>query len=196
MEASVYFFLQGQRRIGKSTVIVKTLDILAAQAPLVLGGFFTWNGGKDDPHVYMRPARSGREGNIRRLASWDTIKGGMISYLQVFERFGADLLHERSGAELIILDELGFLESDAPCFKQAVTDTLADSIPVLGVLRMGDIPWHNDIKGNPNVAIFDVNEKNRDNLPRELAAVLSGYLYKNKKHNKDSGLNHKEDRQV
>ena len=168
----MHIFLQGPRRIGKSTVIARTLDILAVQTPLVPGGFLTWNGGKDDPHVYMRPAVSGREVELYRLASWDVRKGGLISDLRAFELDGVRLLKENTGADLIIMDELGFLESGASGFKQAALDVLAGDIPVFGVLRLGDVPWHKDIKDNPGVSLYDVNEKNRDSLPRELAERL------------------------
>ena len=169
---SAHIFLQGPRNIGKSTVITKTLDILNAHRAIILGGFFTWNGGHGDPHVYMRPALPEPEGERYRLASYDTDKGGLICDIQAFEKSGAELLKRSRNADLIIMDELGFLENDAAEFKRAVLDIISGDIPVLGVLRLGDVPWHKDIKSNPRVTIFEVNEKNRDTLPRELAALL------------------------
>ena len=168
----MHIFLQGPRGIGKSTVILRTLDILASGNPLILGGFFTWNGGKTDPHVYMRPARSGRENEICRLASYDAAKGGLISNISAFDVDGARLLMESKDADLIIMDELGFLESGAEAFKQAVLDTLNGSTPILGVLRLGGVPWHEEIKRSLSVTIFEVDEKTRETLPQELALSL------------------------
>ena len=170
----MHIFLQGPKRIGKSTVINKALDILAATASLSLGGFFTWNGGRDDPHIYMRPAQAGREGEVYRLASYDSDAGGLVGNVHIFELEGARLLGERFGADLIIMDELGFLESSAPLFRQAVLDTLSGKTPVLGVIRLGDIPWHVDIKRNTLVKVYDVNEENRDELPRVIARSIMG----------------------
>ena len=169
----MHIFLQGHRGVGKSTVIQKTLDILAVQAPLALGGFFTWNDGRDDPHIYIRSAQSGREGEIHCLASWDMEKRVFSCDVKAFEQAAVHLLNNFKGAELIIMDELGFLESKAPNFRQSVLDTISGDIPVLGVLRLGDVPWHAEIKRNPRVTLYDVNEENRDTLPRELAAALS-----------------------
>jgi len=168
----MHIFLQGQRNTGKSTVILRTLEILLPLKPLVPGGFFTWNGGKNDPHVYMRPARSGQEHEVFRLASYDAAKGGLIGNIRAFDVDGVRLLNESRDSDLVIMDELGFLESGAEVFKQAVLDTLAGNAPVFGVLRLGDIPWHRSIRRNPSVTIFDVDESTREALPQELAARL------------------------
>lgn len=171
----MHIFLQGPRGIGKSTVIRNTLDILTADAPLALGGFFTWNGGMDDPHIYMRPAAIGREREIYRIASYDAEKGGMACDLSVFEKAGVSILGESAGAALIIMDELGFLEAGAPEFRRAVLKIIGGSAPVLGVLRIGGIPWHDDIKNDPGVLLAGVTEENRGALPRKLAARYESY---------------------
>ena len=176
----MHIFLQGPKRIGKSTVIRRTLDILMDEAPLELGGFFTWNGGKDDPHVYMRPASALSEGEIIRLASFNAINGGLKADVDAFEVDGVRILRDskRADMNLIIMDELGFLEKDAPLFRQAALDVLDEDIPVLGVLRLGGVEWHEAIKRNPRVTLYDVDEKNRDNLPRVLAGVLKNGMRK------------------
>ena len=177
----MHIFLQGPKNIGKSTVISRVLEILTAEAPLKLGGFFTWNGGKSDPHVYIRPARSGSEGEIYRLASYDAEKGGLKSNVSAFEHDGVRILNERAGVDLIIMDELGYLESGAPVFRKTVLDTLTGGVPVLGVLRLGNVPWHEEIKRYPAVTIYNVDEKNRGDLPRELTDVLKRSLMNRKK---------------
>jgi len=60
-----------------------------------------------------------------------------------------------------------------------VLDTLSGGVPVLGVLRLGDIPWLEDIKRSPKVSLHYVDEKNRDSLPgylaRRICAILEGH---------------------
>jgi len=168
----MHIFLQGPRNVGKSTVIRKTLDILTEREPLKLGGFFTWKSGADDPYVYLQSARHSGEKEVYRVAGFDENKGGFVSYIEAFEKEGVRLIKESKDAELIVMDELGYLESGAPKFKKAVLDAVAGDIPIFGVLRLGDVPWHADIKSSPLVSLFDVNEKNRDTLPRELARML------------------------
>jgi len=164
----MHIFLQGPRGIGKSTVITKTLAILTSRYPLVTSGFYTWNGGRDDPHVYIKSARPDAEDGAIRVASWNDAGGGMKSEPGVFDHYGVAML-DADGANLVIMDELGFLESQAHVFKRTVIDTLAGSVPVFGVLRLGDVPWHEDIKRDPKVALFDVDVMSRDSLPQILA---------------------------
>ena len=197
----MHIFLQGDRGIGKSTVIRRTLDMLESRPGFKLGGFFTWNGGADDPNIYMRAAQAGSataqassataqadsataqaglgtagalagEGVIHRVAAYDASKRRMVCDTQVFETFGAQILLDSAGADLIIMDELGYLESSAEEFKKAVMETLAGHTPVLGVLRLGDVPWHESIKNSPRVKIFDVNEETRGMLPQVLTDAI------------------------
>ena len=175
----MHMFLYGPLNIGKSTVVRKTIDALTENAPLAPSGFFTWNGGESDPHIYMKPARSGTGQESFRLASWDKTNGGLICDFQAFEQDGVRLLTGLKDADLIIMDELGFLESEAPVFRQAVLDALRGNVPVLGVLRTGkDIPWHDEIKNDPRVALHEVTIKNRDALPQELASRIRPWLKK------------------
>jgi len=168
----MHIFLQGPRRVGKSTVIRNALEILQVGSSLSLGGFFTWNGGREDPHVYMRSAKQENENEIYRVASFKNNTVNLNCSIDVFEQEGVRILNESKEADLIIMDELGFLESNAQIFKQAVLDIIAGDIPVFGVLRLGDVPWHLAIKRNPSVTLYDVNKENRDALPQKLAAIL------------------------
>ena len=172
----MHIFLQGPKRAGKSTVLRKTLDILTPDDHIKLGGFFTWKGGEADPHIYMRPANYGTENARFRLASYDLAGGGLIGDVRAFEQNGVEILTNSKDADLIIMDELGFLESDASIFKKAVLDTLDGSIPVFGVLRLGDVEWHKEIKRNPLVTLYNVGFDNRDDLPRELADLLKSRM--------------------
>ena len=165
----MHIFLQGQRNIGKSTVIKKTLEVLSERKQLVLGGFFTWNGGNSDPYIYMKPAGQNGKNEVFRIACFGKEKGGMVCDTDVFESDGVRLVLDGKCADLIIMDELGYLESGAPGFRQAVLDALVGTIPILGVLRLGTVPWHNEIKRNRSVTLYDVNEDNRNELPRKLA---------------------------
>jgi len=182
----VHVFLQGPKNIGKTTVILKTIELLRKNKPIAIGGFFTWKGGNNDRHIYIQSAGlaapalttqtknslSSYEKEIFRLATWDSEQGKLVSNIESFEEIGVHILAQSKGVDLIIMDELGNLESNARLFKKAVLDTLSGTVPVLGALRMGDIPWHNDIKQNLQVTLHEVNEKNREALPQVIAGQL------------------------
>ena len=96
----------------------------------------------------------------------------------IFEQLGVRLLTECPGADLIIMDELGYLERNSFTFQQVVLDTLARDIPVIGTMRKGDIPWHESIKYDSRISILEVTLENRDTLPCEIASMLSSYIGK------------------
>ncbi|MDR2162469.1 MAG: nucleoside-triphosphatase [Clostridiales Family XIII bacterium] len=74
--------------------------------------------------------------------------------------------------KLIIMDELGFMETDALVFRETVMSVLGGGIPVLGVLRQDTGPFLGAVRGHPRVEVVEVTERTRDVLPRELAAAL------------------------
>ena len=172
----MHTFLQGERNIGKSTIIRKTLDIIAARNKVGLGGFFTWKNDEAMPLVYMRPAGKPEGNGVFLIAGFDKGTGRMAGDIRMFETEGVRILHDRDGAQLIIMDELGKFESEAPLFRQAVLDTLAGDIPVFGVLRLGDAPWLDPIRSDKSISLIDVNMYNRDTLPLELAERLMALI--------------------
>ena len=169
----MHIFLQGALKVGKSTVIRKTLDILTARRPLKIGGFMTWRGEDPDPNVYIRPAMPGREREKIHLATHHPEECITDCDPQIFDQFGVRLLTESPDADLIIMDELGYLERNSLVFQQVVLDILAGNIPVIGTLRMKDIAWHEQIKADPRVSILEVTLENRDTLPQTIARLIS-----------------------
>ena len=168
----MHIFLQGPRNIGKSTVIQKTLQMLENATKLTIAGFFTWNGGETDPHIYMRAAEKNVGKKTYRIASYNPQGGGMNCDISVFDNIGVRLLNENINANLIIMDELGFLESDANLFKQTVMEKVMGETMIFGVLRLGNVPWHETIKLAESVTIYDINELNRDAMPQMLFDII------------------------
>lgn len=166
----MHIFLTGPRRVGKSTVIQKTISLLQEEGELCLGGFLTYWGVEGDPHLYITAADPGRRQAPARLADYQN--GGLIRHAEAFEQQGVELLRLVERLQLICMDELGFLEADSPLFQQQVYCLLDGDTPVLGVLRAGDIPWHEPIKAHPRVRLCEVNLENREQLPVQLAALL------------------------
>jgi len=172
----MHTFLQGERNIGKSTVISKTLDIISTRGPVSLGGFFTWKNDEAVPQVFMRPAWKPEGSEAFLIASYDEGTGRMAGDIRVFETEGVRILCECDGARLIIMDELGKFESGAPLFRRAVFDILAGEAPVLGVLRLDETPWLDPIRSDPSVCLIDVNLGNREDMPFELADRLMALI--------------------
>ena len=166
----MHVFLQGPLGIGKSTVIRKTLALLTADKNIRIGGFFTRKGGSGDPHIYIQAANPGGAADAYRFADYDG--DNVVCYPEVFDREGVRLLKDAVTADIICMDELGFLERGSTLFQAQVLSCLDGNIPILGVLREGDIAWHDAIKAHPSVAIFEVSAANRNALPEMLVGEL------------------------
>jgi len=170
----MHIFLQGTRDIGKSTVIRNTLDLLTALKPLKIGGFMTWRTKKRDQHIiYIKPVMSGREHEKYHLADYFPQEHSFNCDPRIFDQIGVRLLKESTNADLIVMDELGFLERNSFAFQQAVLNTLAGDIPVIGALRTGNIPWHEPIKTDLRVSLLETTLENRDTMPQEIASQLT-----------------------
>jgi nucleoside-triphosphatase THEP1 len=170
---TMHVFLTGPKRIGKSTAIQKTLSLLGKACPISLGGFLTYWGGEGDSSLYIADAG----GQVAPTLLAERRDGSMSLFPEAFEVQGTGLLRKPQGANLILMDELGFLEKDSPYFRQTALARLDGDIPVLGVLREGHIPWHVTIKTHPRVTIYNVSLDNRDLLPQTIADVLKSYIF-------------------
>jgi len=110
---------------------------------------------------------------FRPAALRDARSRSFAVYPEVFDEDGAAILLDAAGSspapKRIIMDELGFMESDARAFQNAVISVLGGSIPILGVLRLDSTPFLESVKAHGNVNVTTVDTANRDKLPMQIA---------------------------
>jgi len=163
-------FLTGDRGVGKSTALRRALK----GCGMGIGGFMTDFGDtryEENKSLWLLPwgdTPDFSRGEVcARLGP-----GGRQVFPEVFDRLGAELLR-RAGEDpacgLILMDELGFLESEAGIFRAAVLDILTGPKPVLGVVRQGMGVWGDAPFGE----VWTVTEENRDAIPSRLRLLLS-----------------------
>lgn len=156
-------FLTGQIQIGKSTVLQKTLDMIKANTDCTFGGFRTY---KIDKHrdVYIREYNEPEMPDLEhKIATWCHDK--MDCHDEVLNSFSNTLLESAEKADIIVLDELGFLEKNSNSFKAAVFDCLNSGKPCVGILRKANIPWQKPIYDDPDTIIIEVTLANRNGIP-------------------------------
>ncbi|MDO5843789.1 MAG: nucleoside-triphosphatase [Methanocorpusculum sp.] len=157
-----HIFLTGDLQVGKSTIISKVL----AETELSLGGFKTVGSnykenGESDIIIY--PAdKSPDEGYT---AAHRKIRGKEV-FPEIFDTRGTEFLSKP--AELIIMDELGFMESDAKIFQSKVLETLNCDISVLGVVRNMRTPFLDKVRENKNVDVIFVTKENREDIFKDV----------------------------
>lgn len=167
-----HIFLTGKIQVGKSTAIQKTLTLLGAK----YGGFQTYFcQDRTSPvrRLYLREA--GRPPCFdEACAVAQFVRQGEEPYVftERFDALGAQYVLKSQAAQLTVMDELGDLERGAYRFQEAVLSTLAGAHPVLGVIKQTAGGWVEQVRRHPNVALYTVDEENRDALPEQLAREL------------------------
>lgn len=129
-------------------------DFRAQKPDLKIGGFFTRPDGENIRMFYA--------GNPDK--SFIVGKRKICGYEEAFNTEGVALLNDEStkNADLIIMDELGWMESGAAEFSKAVLETLdyasEKNIAVFGVLRKDcNSDLINSIKMRPDVQTKSVS---------------------------------------
>ena len=124
----------GQRGTGKTTLI----EMLLAQYTGPLYGFRTkiTHTGADGYHqIYMFPAKKQENTLTEENHIGDCNTRERIIYPEVFETLGAQLLREAKPDGILLMDELGFMESQAEGFCRSVIERFDGDIPVIAAAK-------------------------------------------------------------
>lgn len=166
-------FLTGEVGVGKSTVLRKVLKLLA---PTVCGGFLSVSEPAPEGamlYVYIEKAWEKTPHDEAHLVGLRTGDGHFTSYPEVFNNVGAEILSSTPPqAVLIIMDELGTMESDAETFKKAVFSALDGPLPVLGVIKNKHSEFLDKIRSHPRSVIIEATADNRDALPPHIKSFF------------------------
>lgn len=144
-------FITGPRGVGKSWVVNQVL----AQTSLTPVGFRSYKQitAPSQATVWLE--------NIAIPAQrWPIAQVGPNKpkqiFPQVFDQEGKALLQQITGVAgtLVVLDEIGFMESTALLFQQEILRILTLPLPVLGVLRQDSTPFLNTLFAHPNVQVL------------------------------------------
>ncbi len=162
-----HLFLTGPKHVGKSTVLRRLLWGREGRS----GGFRTV---RREEHgavaLYMLPVggpdrcADGGRLFLRRDGVTQIDPGG-------FDAVGVRILAQSASCRRIVMDELGPAEEHAPLFQRAVLDCLDGLAPVYGVLQQAESAFLDRIRRRPDVAVVEVTEAEREDLPRRLAAM-------------------------
>ncbi len=163
-------FLTGRPGVGKTTVVLRTVEALR---PMALVGFYTRERRRGGERVGFE-AIGLRSGLCRPLAEAKPGAGPRVGrYLVCTDAFSellaAEFAAEWRVAELIVLDEVGKMECLLPEFVTLVREVLHSGIAVLGTVaeRAGGLPA--ELRRSPLVELIRVTVANRERLPEELA---------------------------
>ena len=168
----MHIFLTGNIQVGKTTIIRSFLS----QSGLNADGVMTyWEPDGDGCRsLYLSGYSMDSRPAERYLIARDL--GKRVSFAEnmvpVFDTQGVKILNESGKRGIIVLDELGFMESKAEAFQIAVMRRISGEIPILGVIKPLQTEFLYKIRAHPNVEVCEVTTENRD-------AVLTRLLSQN-----------------
>lgn len=88
-----------------------------------------------------------------------------IPLIETFNTLGIRILNESmNGNKVILMDELGRLESKASDFVMEVINILNTDRLVIGVLKKEDIEFINNIKRRNDTLVFDLDVEDQDDI--------------------------------
>ncbi|MFW6181167.1 MAG: nucleoside-triphosphatase [Spirochaetota bacterium] len=161
----------GRRGAGKSTVIREALRAFGRPA----GGFLTERARcTRGTRVVMRDILTGLQATVAETGPGGTRR----VYPRAFEEVGVSALERaRLRAEVVVMDELGFLELGSPVFMEAVLSALDGDKPVLAAVRNrrmprgGKNPFLLQVRSR-STSVYRVTRFNRGRLAARVACAL------------------------
>lgn len=164
----------GARGAGKTTLIRH----LVTNIRRPVRGFYTQNrptAPAGTHSTYLHPAELSPDAYIHspdhQVGHWN---GQSIqAFPQVFDTLGVACLSDVPPDALVIMDELGFLESKAPRFTQAVLNALDGPAQVIAAVKdRPDVPFLQTVLAHPKALVFRLTPDNRQQLYQQIQALL------------------------
>lgn len=164
----------GERGAGKSTLIRRLL----AQSQLRVGGFITKREPTADERgfypIYIHSAAQREEerkyGNENLVGRCDSCSSERFT--AAFETLGTAYLRE---GEVLVMDELGFLENEAEGFRAAVLEALAGERPVIAAVKEKKTPFLDAVRESAGALVVHVTEENRETLFEQLLPLVRSW---------------------
>lgn len=167
-----HLLITGDIGVGKSTLVQRLLSHCSQKRQ----GFYTNRIQRSVDglyHVYIHDASA----PVRNFENTNCIgmcnqAGVMKVYPQVFESVGHQLLDLTNDA-VVIMDELGFMETQAEGFCKSVLEVLDGNIPVLAVVKNKQTSFLDAVRTHKNTNLFHVTPENREKLYQLLIPYVS-----------------------
>lgn len=161
---SRHMFLVGAPGVGKSTLA----QALIAHLKKPVWGFCSK---KEDSlaqevlgsPIYLYEAGKPRIQEPHRLMAWCKDRKPVV-IPEALDAFAPLLDREAPKGHLILMDEIGFLESASPAFCKGILRHLDGKQPVLAVVKDKDTPFLRSVREHPKAVCYYVDGENRHSL--------------------------------
>ncbi|MDR0886032.1 MAG: nucleoside-triphosphatase [Clostridiales Family XIII bacterium] len=192
-------FLTGERGVGKSTIINQIVHDMCTQLDLTLVGFQTLPGAvsadNSEDKIFIIPYGKYQRADLmdasslqckstlpnpapphlKPVAIRDKKNQSFTAYPEIFDTLGVEILKMSQAQEntIIVMDELGFMESEAYAFQSEVLKILDHSATVIGVIKPKHTNFLDRIRNHKDVTVVTVTEENRDSIISVIYDIIS-----------------------
>ncbi len=160
-------FFTGEKGVGKSTIIKKIIKNVDCS----IGGFIQekeLSGG--NKRFRVKSLYNLDDSYI--IGFYDKKENELHWDINTFDIISRDvLLKSLQDRELMILDELGYMEEKAPLFQKIVFRMLDSSKPVIGVLKKCNGNFVRKIAERKDVQVIEIDKDNRDLMERKIRGI-------------------------
>ena len=164
-------FLSGQPQVGKTTIIERIVE----QLEIEVGGFLSWSTPFSEQgisEVYLQKVSYNLlDRSVENQIGRRVTGKGIECYPKTFDQAGISILAEAHRKDLLIFDELGYMENEAFLFQQRILELLNSPLPVLGVIKPVE-RCHSDflmeIRRHPHFQEIVVTEENREHVVQDV----------------------------
>ena len=170
----MHILIVGRIGVGKSTLIRRILE----DVPLPIHGFLTQKeapshaGGAEPVYIHrVSGERTYTQDNLVGTCS----NCHSTRFPVAFERAVPHLCGIPAGS-IVMMDELGVMESDAAGFCAAVLKCLDGDNLVIAAVRDKESPFLEAVRAHPKARCFLVTPENRDVLFHEVKAFMEAQL--------------------
>ncbi|CAH2043010.1 unnamed protein product [Thlaspi arvense] len=180
----------GPPGVGKTTVIIRVLDMMRVSNPrLKMQGFYTQEMRERGERVgFQVVALDGRTSLLASstVSSPESMRWPSVGKYKVdiasFESIALPELQVKDDTHLFIIDEVGKMELFSPSFFPALLKVLESNIPLLASIPSPTFGPHLPavamLKNQPGVTVITLSASNRDLMKQHIFDVFSGWLPK------------------
>ena len=170
-EGQLHIVIEGKKGAGKTTLI----DRLINETSRRICGYRTKileTDAEGYRHVYIYPADKADTAAAQEVG---IVRRKVISVNdEVFESLGVKLLSDVSDDGVIIMDEIGYMETGAEHFCRKVIETFDGDIPVIAAIKDTEKEYRylQLIKDHPKVYLLSLNVDNREEVYQEARRIM------------------------
>ena len=171
--------LTGRPRVGKSTLIRKVVERLKELGYKNIGGFYTLEVRKEGERAgFSINTLNGKTGRLAEAGFESRFRLGRYGIdMESFEGVAVKALADAiDKADLIAIDEIGFMELKSRRFRELLIKALDSPKPVIATIMRSRYEFVDRIKEREDTETMVVRVENRDGLLGEVVERVRGMV--------------------